>query len=133
VAWQQAVGVPACLKDRGVHRPTARLCSSGPDLGIGDALKRLIRTEDEARYIPLDMRKALATAQHITIWSQPLMNRGGHPYDRQHGLAPLRAYLLTDSLPLIFAVRLFAGKISPGPLPSHVTASAPLWSLCHSP
>jgi hypothetical protein len=42
VALEQAVAVPACLKDRGVHRSTTRRGSSGPDLGIIDTLQRLI-------------------------------------------------------------------------------------------
>ena len=33
--------------------------------------------------------QTLCTAEDITIWGQPLMNRGGHPYDRQHSLDPL--------------------------------------------
>ena len=89
VAGQQAVAIPACLKDRGVHRPTTRLGSAGPDLGIVDALQCLIRIEDQACHVSLNMLKALCPAEHLTIWGQPLMNRGGHPYDRQHRLDPL--------------------------------------------
>ena len=65
VAWEQAIGVPAGLKDCGVHRPTTRLYSSWPDLGIIDILKGCISPEDQASYIPRDMRKALCTAEHI--------------------------------------------------------------------
>src|SRR5262249_52519787 len=113
MAWQPAVAVPACLKDRSVHRSPTRLCSSGPDLGIVDALQRLIGTEDEACHIPLNMLKALCTAEHITIGGQPLMDGGGHPDDRQHSLNPLRGYLLIDSLLWIFAVRLVEGNNFP--------------------
>src|SRR5215510_14665652 len=49
----------------------------------------------------------------LTIGGQPLMNRSGHPYDRQHSLDPLRGYLLIDSLLRIFAVRLFEGNNFP--------------------
>src|SRR5262249_23699120 len=96
VVGQQVVCLPACFKDRGMHRPTARLCSSWPDLGIIDALQRLLGTEDQASHIPRDMLKALCPAEQITIRGQPAMNRGGHPYDRQHSLDPLWGYLLLD-------------------------------------
>jgi hypothetical protein len=89
VAGPPVVGVPACFKDRGVHRPTTRLCSAWPDVGRIDALKGLIGTEEQASYLPLDMLNTLCTAEQIPIWDQPLMDRGGHPYDRQHRLDPL--------------------------------------------
>ena len=57
-----------------MHRPTTRLGSAGPDLGIVDALQCLIRIEDQACHISLNMLKALCPAEHLTIWGQPLMN-----------------------------------------------------------
>src|SRR5262249_37814451 len=110
---QQVVCLPACFKDRGMHRPTARLCSSWPDLGIIDALQRLLGTEDQASHIPRDMLKALCPAEQITIRGQPAMNRGGPPHHQQHSLDPLWGYLLLDSLLRIFALRLFEGNNFP--------------------
>ena len=59
------------------------------------------------------MLKALCPAEQITIRGQPSMDRGGHPDDRQHSLAPLWGYLLLDSLPRLFALRLFEGNNFP--------------------
>ena len=71
----------------------------GPDLGIVDRLQYLIRIEDQACHVSLNMLKALCPAEHLTIWGRPVMNRGGRPYDRRVFVLILsRVYLLIDSL-----------------------------------
>jgi hypothetical protein len=108
-----AGAVPAGLTDRSGPRSTPRRGSSGPALGSVEALQRLMGTEDEARHIPLNMRKALGTAAHITRGGPPLGDGGRHPDERQPSLAPLWGSPLLDSLLRLCTVRLVEGNNLP--------------------
>jgi hypothetical protein len=91
VAWHQGLSLPAGLKHRFMHGPTAARRVWLPHLHMMDPLQRFIRTEEQARHIPTDMVKAISTAKHVTIGGQTATDRLGYTNKRHHGGHPVSA------------------------------------------
>src|SRR5207249_717232 len=68
-----------------MHRASARL-GLVPHLPIVDALQRFVRTDDEARDIPTDVRKSFPATTEVSKTGHASGNRLWDPGDRQHVL-----------------------------------------------